>query len=126
METEKTIAAYLKGLERGDAKRILALFEKGAMASSPLYGRIKASKFYKELFSDTTKSKITPLNSFISKSNKNVGAAHFRYDWTLKDGTPTSFECVDVFRFSKNGKIRHITIIYDTHKLRAAFNKIKK
>ncbi len=47
-----------------------------------------------------------------------VGAGHFRYDWIMKSDTPTSFECVDVFRFAADGKIKQLTIIYGTYKTR--------
>jgi len=90
-----------------------------------LYGKMKAVDFYRELFKDTSKSKITFLNIFETK-NKLIGAGHFKYDWILKNGTPTSFECVDVFQLGGDGRIKEITIIYDTAKIRPAFEEIKK
>ena len=118
------IKLYLKALEKGSYENIIELFTKNAIIISPLYGKIGASKFYKKLFMDTAKSKITLLNIFISQNN--IGAGHFRYDWVLKDGTPTSFECVDIFEFSNDNKIRRLTIIYDSCKIRQAFEKSKK
>ena len=126
MEIEEVIKLYIRALEKGSYEAITKLFTEDAIVNSPLYGKIKASEFYKALFKDTTKSKITLLNIFVSKSNRGVGAGHFRYDWILKDRTPTSFECVDVFQFANDGKIKQLTIIYDTHKARQAFEKIKK
>lgn len=126
MEIEKTLKLYLQALEKGSYGDIIKLFTEDAMVNSPLYGKIKASEFYKELFKDTAKSKITLLNLFTSKNNRNVGAAHFLYEWVLKDGTPTSFECVDVFKFSDDGKIKHLTIIYDTYKTHQRFEEMKK
>jgi hypothetical protein len=126
MEIEETIKLYIRALEKGSYETITKLFTEDAIVTSPLYGKIKASEFYKALFKDTTKSKITLLNIFVSKSNRDVGAGHFRYDWILKDRTPTSFECVDVFQFANDGKIKQLTIIYDTYKTRQAFEKIKK
>ena len=122
MEIEKTLKLYLKALEKGSYEDIIKLFTENAMVNSPLYGKIKASEFYKELFKDTAKSKISLLNIF---TDKNLGAAHFLYEWVLKDGTPTSFECVDIFKFS-DGKIKHLTIIYDTYKTRQSFENCKK
>ncbi|HEC95886.1 MAG TPA: nuclear transport factor 2 family protein, partial [Euryarchaeota archaeon] len=64
MEIEKTLKLYLKALEKGSYEDIIKLFTENAMVNSPLYGKIKASEFYKELFKDTAKSKITLLNIF--------------------------------------------------------------
>lgn len=125
MEIEKTVKAYLKALEIGSYENVMKLFTKDAMVFSPLYGKIKAIDFYRELFKDTSESKITLLNIFKS-DNKSVGAGHFRYGWVLKDGTTTSFECVDVFQFDCDGKIKQLTIIYDTSKIRPSFEKMKE
>ncbi|MEM3062942.1 MAG: nuclear transport factor 2 family protein [Nitrososphaerota archaeon] len=125
MQIEKTIKEYLKGLEAGSYENIIKLFSPKAIVNSPLYGEIKAKDFYKELFKDTSKSKITLVNIFKSK-NPLIAAGHFRYDWVLKDGTLTSFECIDIFRFTQNGKIAELTIIYDTAKIRPFFEKMKK
>ena len=66
------------------------------------------------------------INIFVSINNPRTAAAHFRYHWILKNGTPVSFECVDVFQFDDNGKIRELTIIYDTSKIRAFFDEMKR
>lgn len=124
MEIEKILTQYLEALEKGSYQDVMNLFSENAVVTSPLYGRVKAAQFYKELLKDTTKSKITVLNLFTNKS-ETVGAAHFLYEWILKDRTVTSFECVDVVEFSCNGKIDHLTIIYDTHETRQAFEKMK-
>ncbi|MBI5223548.1 nuclear transport factor 2 family protein [Candidatus Micrarchaeota archaeon] len=115
------IRQYLNGLELGDYSSIMKLFSKGAIVHSPLYGKIKATKFYQDLFADTSKSKITPLAVF---KGKNSAAAHFRYVWYLADGVKVNFECVDIFKFSKSGLIKDLTIIYDTHKTRPRFEKM--
>lgn len=126
MQIEKTIKKYLKGLEVGSAEEIIKLFSPDAVVHSPLYGEISANEFYQDLFKDTSKSKITLINIFESQKNTQIAAGHFRYDWILKDGTPTSFECVDIFRFAKDGKIKELTIIYDTSKIRTSFQDMKK
>ena len=122
---EKSIKEYLKALEIGNYEAMMKLFTDDAVVHSPLYGEIKAVDFYRDLFNDTSKSTITLLNIFKS-GNPNIGAGHFRYDWVLKDGTPTSFECVDVFQFAEDGKIKELTIIYDTSKIRPSFEEMKK
>jgi len=126
MQIEKAIKEYLRGLEIGSADEIIKLFSPDAIVHSPLYGDVKAKKFYQELFKDTSKSKITLMNIFVSQNNPQIAAGHFRYDWILKDGTSTSFECVDIFRFDENGKIKELTIIYDTSKIRTSFEEMKK
>ncbi len=123
MKIEKILAQYIHALEKGDYESIIELFTNDAVVSSPLYGEIKASQFYRDLLKDTVESKITLLNLF--KSTKPVGAAHFLYEWILKDGTVTSFECVDVVQISDDGRIEHLTIIYDTYKTRTAFEGMK-
>jgi len=125
MQIEKAIKVYLDALEKGSYGNMMRLFAKDAVILSPLYGKIKAVDFYRELFEDTSKSKITLLNIFNS-DNKFIGAGHFRYDWVLKDSTPASFECVDVFQFADDGKIKQLTIIYDTSKIRSSFERMKK
>lgn len=126
MQIEKTIKEYLKYLEVGSYENIIKLFSNDASVHSPLYGEIKAKKFYQDLFKDTSKSKITLMNIFVSQNNSQIAAGHFRYDWILKNGTLTSFECVDVFRFAKYGKIAELTIIYDTSKIRTSFEEMKR
>jgi hypothetical protein len=115
---------YLKSLEAGDAKTIINLFSEDGIIHSPLYGNKPAKDFYKDLFADTSQSVITLLNIFKSFTNPNIAAAHFRYGWTLRDGTKTDFEAVDVFNFDEHGKIKEMTIIYDTAKTRRAFEML--
>jgi hypothetical protein len=123
MEIEHLLTQYLHALEKGSYKTIIHLFTHDAVVNSPLYGSTKASHFYRELLDDTTHSTITVLHIFASE---HVGAAHFLYQWTLTDGTVTSFECVDIAEFSTSGKIEKLTIIYDTYKVRAGFEKMKE
>ena len=121
---QEVIKAYFHGLEAGSYNEIIQLFAPGAMVHSPLYGKIEAAKFYRELFSDTQNSKITLKNTFINPEDDNTAAAHFVYSWTLKDGTLVHFECVDVFEFvPQSDKIQSLTIMYDTYHTRAGFKK---
>ncbi len=122
MEIESLLKQYLQALEKGCYEDIMELFADGAVVNSPLYGRVEASHFYRELSRDTIKSVITLLDVFTSERK---GAAHFSYEWILKDGTKTSFECVDIAEFSCDGKIKELTIIYDTYEVRKSFEKIR-
>ena len=121
---KNTLYTYFKGLETGNTAMILEVFTENAMVHSPLYGDQLASVFYSKLFADTRQSDITLLNVFKSTENESSAAVHLKYHWVLKDGTPTHFECVDVFKFDETGKVADMTIIYDTAKLRAAFDNI--
>ena len=125
MEIKETIKEYFKALENGNYDKIEKLFTSDAVVNSPLYGRMKAKDFYMELFRDTSKSKIT-LIDILRGENPRVMAGHIRYEWILKDGTPTTFECVDIFQFTDEGKIKTLTIIYDTAKIRTSFEEMKK
>jgi len=126
MDIADVIKLYLQALESGSYDDIIRLFAEDAIVVSPLYGTVKASDFYKNLLKDTGKSKITLLDIFTSKNSEYIGAAYFRYEWTLKNGNIVSFECVDVFEFSEDGKIKKLKIIYDTHKARQIFEKLKE
>lgn len=119
---EKVLTQYIQALEKGDYPHIMTLFTQDAVIISPLYGKVRASHFYEELLKDTRKSTITVFHVFI---NKNAGAIHFQYEWILNNGTQTSFECVDIIKFSEDGKISQLTIIYDTSGIRKEFEKMK-
>jgi 4a-hydroxytetrahydrobiopterin dehydratase len=122
---QEVIKSYFHGLELASYNDIIQLFASEAMVHSPLYGKIEAPKFYKELFSDTQGSKTTLKNIFVNPENDNTASAHFVYSWTLKDGTLVHFECVDVFEFVPQGdKIQFLTIIYDNYHTRAGFKKV--
>lgn len=125
MNFEELIKEYFNGLESGNVEQLLSIFEENAVVLSPLYGRLSAKKFYSDLFKDTTQSKITLLNTLQSNENENTCAGHFRYDWTMKDGSLVTFECVDVFKVTEKNKIEQLTIIYDTFGVRDNFNKLK-
>ncbi len=122
---KEIILQYLDGLESGNVENIVSLFSDDAIVHSPLYGDMPAKDFFKSLVADTNKSDISLIDIFNSIDKLDTCAAHFRYHWTLKDGTATSFECVDVFQLNELGKIKMLTIIYDTHKTRSFFDNIK-
>jgi len=125
MDQKQVINRYFQGLEKASYEDVISLFAKNAIVLSPLYGQIEAATFYKELFAVTNNSKITLKNIFINPDNPKVAAAHFFYDWTLKDGTSAPFECVDVFEFSSDSnQVTKLTIIYDTFHTRKAFEEV--
>lgn len=124
MELKETIKKYLNTLQKSDYENLINLFAPNAIVHSPLYGEIEAKKFYKDLFKDTNKSIISLKDIFMSEDGSK-GAVNFLYDWTLSDGSPVSFDCVDIFKFNSEGKIEELTIIYDTSQTRPKFDKLK-
>ena len=124
IQVQNIIQKYFRALESCDANTLTSLFSTNGIVHSPLYGDRPARDFYNDLINDTTASTISLLNTFTNPKKPNIYAAHFRYDWTLKDGSKTNFECIDIFHFDKQSKITELTIIYDTHKLRSIFDNL--
>jgi hypothetical protein len=125
MEKKEVVKAYFQGLEGKNYEGIIRLFAEDAVVHSPLYGKIEAVKFYRDLFQVTQSSQITLKNIFLSATDPDCAAAHFIYAWKMKNGALCQFECVDVFEFRPNSsKIRSLTIIYDTARTRKDFEKL--
>ncbi len=118
----QTITKYLSALEKGDVMGILDLFEKDAEVESPLYGLRTAHDFYTSLAADTKASKI--IRKEVFNNGHLVYAAFFNYAWTLSSGEEVNFDCVDLFYFQLNGKIKKLHIIYDTQQTRSAFDEL--
>ena len=121
---QATIRQYLNALEKADFDQLMTLFSDKAIVISPLYGRRPASEFYKELLEDTKQSKLKLLGIF-NNSNEKSAAVNFLYEWTLANGEVNSFDCVDIFEFEKEGKIKSVKIIYDTAQTRPDFEQLK-
>ena len=119
MSVRDLCTAYLAGLDVGDLDAVLALFAPDAVVVSPLYGTQPARDFYAALFADTAVSDTTLLTLFDSSDTGGAVALHFRYGWTLADGTPVTFEVVDVIELTPaRDAFAKLTIIYDTAPLR--------
>ena len=122
----QTVNNYLSALEAADLEKLLSLFTDDARVKSPLYGYINAKQFYSDLFVDTESSVLTVHDVFLSTSDNPKAAAHFHYQWQMKNGSVTEFECVDVFEFDGGtGKIASLSIIYDSGRTRAAFEELR-
>lgn len=121
----KTIARkYIEFLEKGDLNGINGLFHKDGMVESPLYGKMRASEFYKELMSDTTKSELE-LKGIYEAPESNSIALFFNYKWTMKNNEIADFDVVDIIDFNNTSEIRNLKIIYDTVQSRRIMNKLK-
>jgi ketosteroid isomerase-like protein len=125
MEPEETVKAYFEALNSGSYERIIRLFSKYALVDSPLYGKMQASEFFKDLLADTAKSKVTVTDILESKKFGSI-AARISYQWILKNSKFTSFEGVDLFQVSPEGKIDRLSIFYDTANVRDAWKKSMK
>jgi hypothetical protein len=125
MSVKDLCTSYLEGLDAGDLEAVLALFAPGAEVVSPLYGTMPARAFYAALFADTRASDTALLNLFDQSDTGGAVALHFRYGWTLADGTPVQFEVVDVIELTPaRDAFARLTIIYNTAPLRADWAKV--
>ena len=107
----KTIARkYIEFLEKGDLNGINRLFHKDGMVESPLYGKMRASEFYKELMSDTTKSQLE-IKGIYETPESNSIALFFNYKWTMKNNEIADFDVVDIIDFNNTSEIRNLKII---------------
>ena len=83
--------------------------------------------FYAALFADTKASDTDLLYIFDQSETGGAVALHFRYGWTLADGTPVSFEVVDVIELTEaRDAFAKLTIIYDTAPLRSDWATVHK
>ena len=116
------VEEYLSALEDRDLARLLALFADGAIVHSPLYGTLPAADFYPRLFADTRDATLA-LRSVL-RSADGLVAFWFDFDWTLADGTPAPFSVVDIAELDGEGRVRALHIVYDTFRVRPAFDAL--
>ena len=119
---KEQMQAYLDYLAKADYKQLMSLFSPNAEVISPLYGVQKASDFYQQLFEDTNESILVFQDSFVNEEKK-TASLNFLYTWKMANGEETYFDCIDVFQFDENHKIKQLKIIYDTAATRPLFNK---
>jgi hypothetical protein len=84
-----------------------------------------AGPFFDRLAEASTNNVITPIDIFLSATEKNHATAYFQYDWTVRDGTLITFKVMDLFTFEPDSnKVVDLDLIYDTHPIRlSAGNK---
>ena len=114
-----TVAAYLHRLGRCDVDGIVALFAHGARVFSPFLGWMAPRPFFERLREASGDSRIEPLDTLVSVTGAPRAIGYFVYHWGLKDGSQVRFDCCDVFDFAPDGRIATMTIVYDTHPIRA-------
>lgn len=121
----KTGQQYFQNLQAGNVDAICRLFAENGMVDSPLYGIKHHRDFYEGLMNDSGESRIEMKRVFVDEEKQDL-AIWFRYDWGLSDGKRVVFEGVDVFELNDEGKIKKLTIIYDTVKTRPMVEKLNQ
>lgn len=120
----RIVDSYLAALASADLEAVLALFSADGIVSSPLYGDLPAREFYPVLFADTAESVLTLRQTLHNTDGVDSSVAFwFDFAWTLADGTPAPFTAVDIAELDETGRITHLHIVYDTHPIRAAWEK---
>ena len=110
---------YMTALDQGDYATVKSLFAADGKVKSPFLGEMYAEPFFDRLAGATSKNVITPIDIFLSSSEKYHAVAYFQYDWTVRDGTIITFKVMDLFTFeSGTNKVAYLDLIYDTHPIR--------
>ena len=115
---------YFQSLQEGNVDAICNLFAEEGIINSPLYGLKHPRAFYTELMEDSGTSTIKMKRIFVDEEKGDL-AIWFRYDWGLGNGKRVVFEGVDVFELNEDGKIKELTIIYDTIHTRPMVEEMK-
>ena len=97
------VKRYFELMTASDIDGIIALFDANAHVLSPFLGKMDASEFFKKLGNASDASKLTVFDVLLGETGDSA-AAHFEYDWTLKSGEQFTFQGVDYFKFSKDGR----------------------
>jgi len=113
------VTRYLARLEAGDVAGMAALFSADGRVFSPFLGWMSPQAFFTEVVGASGQSRIETLDILVSAQGAPRAIGYFIYHWQLKDGTFVDFNCADVFDFDAQGRITCMTIVYDTHPVRA-------
>lgn len=117
----RVLHTYMTALGESDYTTLKSLFTPEGRVKSPFLGEMLAGPFFDRLAGASSKNVITPIDIFLSESEKNHATAYFQYDWTVRDGTLITFKVMDLFTFEPEGdKVTYLDLIYDTHPIRAS------
>lgn len=121
----RVLKTYMAALGDSDYATVKSLFAPEGRVKSPFLGEMAAGPFFDRLAGASSKNVITPIDIFLSASDKHHATAYFQYDWTVRDGTLITFKVMDLFTFAPTGdKVTYLDLIYDTHPIRmSAGNK---
>ncbi len=117
----RVLQTYMTALGESDYTTLKSLFAPAGRVKSPFLGEMLAGPFFDRLAGASSKNVITPIDIFLSESEKHHATAYFQYDWTVRDGTLITFKVMDLFTFEPEGdKVIYLDLIYDTHPIRAS------
>jgi hypothetical protein len=112
---------YMDALGRGDYATIKELFSPDGRVISPFLGEMAAGPFFDRLAAASENNLITPIDVFLSDSERPHAVAYFQYDWTVRDGTLITFKVMDYFTFEHGSNlVSSLDLIYDTHPIRVS------
>jgi len=115
------LQAYMAALGQSDYATVKGFFVSDGKVLSPLLGEMPADRFFDRLAEASSQNTITPIDIFLSTTEKHHATAYFQYDWTVRDGTLITFKVMDLFTFEPSGsKVKYLEIIYDTYPIRAS------
>ena len=116
----RVLQTYMDALGRSDYDTVKGLFTPNARVKSPFLGEMLAGPFFDRLAGASANNVITPIDIFLSNSQKNHATAYFQYDWTVRDGTLIKFRVMDLFTFEPDSDmVTYLDLIYDTHPIRS-------
>jgi hypothetical protein len=114
-----TVATYLRGLERFDIDAMVALFRDDAMIHTPLFGALAPRPLFEKVRDSSAQNRIELVDVLVSADGAPRAIGYFVYDRGFKDGSRVRFDCCDIFAFDPDGLVARMTIVYDTHLIRA-------
>lgn len=117
-QSENLLQAYCKALEQNNYDSILGLFSKGAKVFSYLAGEKTPEEFYKNLFENSTRTRVELKNIFLSPDHKTI-AAYLYIEAVRNKKIHVNFEAVDIMEINLENKIKSIQVIMDTHPIRS-------
>lgn len=113
--------AYAGALASNNYKAITNLFARDGAVSSPVYGNMPACEFYENLFKKNIYSDVRIKNIFKESNDPHIFALHLLLKAKVPDVQVN--DCIDILNLNAEGKIRSLTIIFDTFPVR---NMLKK
>lgn len=117
----RVLKTYMTALGQSDYTTVKGLFAATGRVKSPFLGEMPAGPFFDRLAEASATNVISPIDIFLSESQKYHATAYFQYDWTVRDGTLITFKVMDLFTFESEGdKVTCLDLIYDTHPIRAS------
>lgn len=115
------LQTYMRALGESDHPTVKSLFAADGKVLSPFLGEMAAGPFFDRLAAASTRNVITPIDIFVSTTDRHHATAYFQYDWTVRDGTLITFKVMDLFTFDPDTRlVSYLDLIYDTHPIRVS------